>query len=304
MNKIKKKLDKRAYTFMIVPHRGDKTYSFTLPIIAIKRSLAVVLVMLIAFAGFEIRQMFLVNQAKESQQELQDLRSNKDVQDEKLKQLATATENMQKEIVKVNQLEKEVRRSLDTDDKNVSRSGVERDIHSGQQISFSDLDADKLYEKVKQITNVAKSKQEILVSLRDQVIQRNAIRAATPSIWPAEGDVTSRYGGRNSPGGIGSTAHQGVDIAGVYGSPIRATADGTVEMATWYYGYGLYISIDHGYGIKTVYGHNSSLIVSAGQFVKKGQIIAYMGNTGVSTGTHVHYEVIKNGVSVNPANFL
>jgi murein DD-endopeptidase MepM/ murein hydrolase activator NlpD len=77
-----------------------------------------------------------------------------------------------------------------------------------------------------------------------------------------------------------------------------------VEISSHYYGYGLYVQINHGYGLQTAYGHNSALAVSVGEKVKKGQVIAYMGNSGVSTGTHLHYEVIRNGVQVDPANFL
>lgn len=122
-----------------------------------------------------------------------------------------------------------------------------------------------------------------------------------PSIWPTTGVVTSPYGLRWG----GSDFHPGIDIANDMGTPIVATADGVVDYAGWNAGgYGNMVDIDHGNGIMTRYGHASQVVVSAGQFVKRGQLIAYMGSTGFSTGPHVHYEVIINGQRVNPISYL
>ncbi len=122
--------------------------------------------------------------------------------------------------------------------------------------------------------------------------------------WPTTGRITSSFGGRKSPGGIGSTNHKGIDIAGRYGSPIYAADGGTVTYAGWMGGYGYLVQIDHGNGYVTYYGHNSSLIVSVGQHVYKGQQVARMGSTGNSTGNHCHFEVRYNGVAKNPLNYL
>ena len=122
-----------------------------------------------------------------------------------------------------------------------------------------------------------------------------------PSIWPTTGVVTSPYGLRWG----GSDFHPGMDIANDLGTPIVATADGVVEYAGWNSGgYGNMVDINHGNGIMTRYGHASQVVVSAGQSVKRGQVIAYMGSTGFSTGPHVHYEVHVNGQRVNPISYL
>ena len=122
-----------------------------------------------------------------------------------------------------------------------------------------------------------------------------------PSIWPTTGVVTSPYGLRWG----GSDFHPGIDIANDMGTAIVATADGVVDFAGWNAGgYGNMVDIDHGNGIMTRYGHASQVVVSAGQQVKRGQLIAYMGSTGFSTGPHVHYEVIINGQRVNPISYL
>ena len=122
--------------------------------------------------------------------------------------------------------------------------------------------------------------------------------------WPISGRITSGFGGRSSPGGIGSTNHQGIDIAGSYGTPVYAADGGTVTYAGWMGGYGYLVQIDHGNGYVTRYGHNSSLTVSVGEHVYKGQQIARVGSTGNSTGNHCHFEVRYNGVARNPLNYL
>lgn len=122
-----------------------------------------------------------------------------------------------------------------------------------------------------------------------------------PSIWPTTGVVSSPYGLRWG----GTDFHPGMDIANDMGTPIVATADGVVEYAGWNSGgYGNMVDINHGNGIMTRYGHASQVVVSTGQQVKRGQLIAYMGSTGFSTGPHVHYEVHINGNRVNPISYL
>ena len=118
--------------------------------------------------------------------------------------------------------------------------------------------------------------------------------------WPTSGRISSYFGGRKSPGGIGSTNHKGIDIAVPRGTPIYAADGGTVTYSGWMSGYGYLVQIDHGNGYVTRYGHNSSLTVNVGQHVYKGQQVARAG----STGNHCHFEVRYNGVAKNPLNYL
>ena len=122
--------------------------------------------------------------------------------------------------------------------------------------------------------------------------------------WPTSGRISSYFGGRKSPGGIGSTNHKGIDIAVPRGTPIYAADGGTVTYAGWMSGYGYLVEINHGNGYVTRYGHNSGLTVSVGQHVYKGQQVARAGSTGNSTGNHCHFEVRYNGVAKNPLNYL
>jgi murein DD-endopeptidase MepM/ murein hydrolase activator NlpD len=122
--------------------------------------------------------------------------------------------------------------------------------------------------------------------------------------WPVQGRITSEYGMRTNPVTGIYVLHAGIDIGVAYGTPVHAAADGIVISAAWAGGYGNLVMIDNGSNITTCYAHNSSFAVSAGQEVKRGDIIAYAGSTGNSTGPHVHFEVRVKGVPQNPRGWL
>ena len=133
--------------------------------------------------------------------------------------------------------------------------------------------------------------------------RRSAV--SIPSRVPVEGvHFSSEYGMRVHPVLGGRRAHKGVDLAAPIGTPIYATADGTISRADWFSSYGLYVSIEHGGNLETRYGHMSRLNVAAGQEVRKGDIIGYVGTTGRSTGPHLHYEVRVAGQAVNPVPYM
>ncbi len=128
---------------------------------------------------------------------------------------------------------------------------------------------------------------------------------SVPSRMPLEGaQLTSNYGMRTHPVLGGRRKHTGIDLAAPTGTPIYATADGVIGRADWYSSYGLYISINHGASMETRYAHLSRLAVAAGDNVRKGDLIGYVGSTGRSTGPHLHYEVRVDGLAVNPIPYM
>jgi murein DD-endopeptidase MepM/ murein hydrolase activator NlpD len=128
---------------------------------------------------------------------------------------------------------------------------------------------------------------------------------AIPSSMPVSGtNFTSGYGVRSDPFRGRAAMHTGIDLAGPIGTQIRATADGYVQRSEWVNGYGNLVEISHGRGIQTRYGHLSKSLVAPGQRVKRGDLIALMGSTGRSTGSHLHYEVRIDGKAVNPTPFM
>ncbi|WP_349513189.1 M23 family metallopeptidase [Erythrobacter sp. NFXS35] len=128
---------------------------------------------------------------------------------------------------------------------------------------------------------------------------------SVPSRMPLEGaQLTSGYGMRTHPVLGGRRRHNGIDLAAPTGTPVYATADGIIGRADWFSSYGLYISIDHGADMETRYAHLSRLAVAAGDNVKKGDLIGYVGSTGRSTGPHLHYEVRIDGLAVSPIPYM
>ncbi|MDA3902620.1 MAG: M23 family metallopeptidase [Desulfuromusa sp.] len=136
--------------------------------------------------------------------------------------------------------------------------------------------------------------------LNDQV----SLSRATPQGWPTKGWLTSYFGMRKSPFTGRRVMHEGLDIAARVGTPVVATADGIVARVKHSSDYGKMVIVDHGYGYRTIFAHNSTTLVTAGQRVKRGDIVAKVGNTGKSTGSHLHYELRLNGVPIDPRKTL
>ena len=131
------------------------------------------------------------------------------------------------------------------------------------------------------------------------------VRAAdAPQYWPVTGPITGPFGERSDPFNGEGAFHAGVDISSTYGQQVLAPADGDVTFADFFNGYGRMITIDHGHGVTTRYGHLSGFTVVEGQHVQRGQVIGYVGMSGRSTGPHLHYEVRINDTPVNPTKYL
>jgi murein DD-endopeptidase MepM/ murein hydrolase activator NlpD len=143
-----------------------------------------------------------------------------------------------------------------------------------------------------------------IASLKTTVERQQALARSVPSIWPLAGWLSSAYGRRPDPFDGSTDFHQGLDIAADRGTPVRATADGTVHSAGYSGNYGNQILINHGFGIGTRFGHLSKLAVKTGQTVRRGEIIGYVGATGRATSSHLHYEILLNGAPINPLRLL
>ena len=143
-----------------------------------------------------------------------------------------------------------------------------------------------------------------LASVRTGVERRNALASATPSIWPVAGWLSSGFGNRRDPFTGEQAFHSGLDISGDSGQQIHAPADGVVTGSAYTGHYGNLVTIEHGFGLTTRYGHLSRFEVTTGQHVRRGQVIGYIGSTGRSTSPHLHYEVLVNGNLTNPLKLL
>jgi murein DD-endopeptidase MepM/ murein hydrolase activator NlpD len=156
-----------------------------------------------------------------------------------------------------------------------------------------------------QLAAQVQDREQKLGVLENLLMSRNVQLAAQPAGPPvADGYVSSLFGMRIDPFNGELSMHSGMDFAGTQGEPVQAVAAGVVTWAGDRSGYGNLVEIDHGNGYATRYGHNETILVHVGQIVRKGEEIALMGSTGRSTGPHVHFEVLYNGVAVNPARFV
>ncbi len=143
-----------------------------------------------------------------------------------------------------------------------------------------------------------------LRNVRHSVERREALARATPSIWPAQGWISSTAGARKDPFTGENAVHEGLDISADRGQSVYATAAGTVTTASYQGDYGNLVVIDHGFGLETRYGHLSGFKVRLGQTVGRGDLVGLVGSTGRSTGFHLHYEVRANGRLLNPLQLL
>lgn len=162
----------------------------------------------------------------------------------------------------------------------------------------------EMHQELALLQSAASKQEASLQTLMEYFEDKHSLYASTPTTWPVRGWVTSPFGSRISPLNGGTQFHEGIDIAVETGTPVIAPADGVVVKAGFAAGYGIMVEINHGYGLKTVFGHNSQLNVKPGQHVRRGDVISYSGSTGSSTGPHVHYEVRSQGLPVNPVHYL
>ena len=301
------------YTIKIIPNKTDDVKLFTISKNMLRYVMTSVVIMIVlvvgslSFAGY----VYFNNQA--DKQHLQELQEANALQQQQLSELDKKANSLKEDMDQLNNLENELKQlsgielpeGNNGDCVNLEQNGQGGPYPQTPTIENVRLTLDTVENtmngKLNNMEELKKRLQTAIMMKRQQVAIANQTISITPSIWPAKGVVSSPYGLRWG----GSDFHPGIDIANDMGTPIRATADGVISVAGWNSGgYGNMVDIDHGNGIMTRYGHASYVVVSAGQQVKRGQIVAYMGSTGFSTGPHVHYEVRINGRAVDPSSYL
>ncbi len=173
------------------------------------------------------------------------------------------------------------------------------------ELARSDTDKfSSLSVRIDRAIKKSELREQGVLDLWETLSMQQSLMRSTPSIRPARGMITSDFGYRPSPISGQLKLHQGIDFGAPPGSPVYATADGIISYAGFDSDYGKLVSIDHGYGVVTRYAHNSELFVVVGQKIKRGDVVSAVGNTGRSTGAHIHYEVRINNVPVDPMNYV
>lgn len=305
----------REYNIKFIPSDGAAVRNIHISARLLKYgiiSLLIGAILLVAMFGFT---GYIYFSSRGDKQTIVDLQTANALQQEKLTELAQKAAKLQDGLDKLNATEKELKLisnvAVDTTDDSSSNGNSGAD-NGGQGGPFIAPNIQNLTYVLDNLERRIAIHQENLENLREALTtqQQGLAAEAGTQTWgqittrpyglPGNGSISSPYGFRWN----GTDFHPGVDIACDYGSPIRATADGTVITAGWNSGgYGNMVDIDHGNGIVTRYGHASSVVVSAGQYVRRGQVIAYVGSTGYSTGPHVHYEIRVNDRPVDPLSY-
>ena len=247
------------------------------------------------------------NKSKKEISSLATLNTSQKEEIEKLQNDAVQIQQQLEENIKALDQIKEivgVKKSSETTEKNITTQPVTTD--ASKNTSDNSLQQiDQIKTSYNELSIQLLSQRQLIDSSMVTVKKQVAYLNAKPSIKPVNSRITDSYGYRKNPfTNRGSEFHRGIDFAGDIGTPIKATGDGVVIFAGWQSGYGNVLIISHGYGITSLYGHNSKLLVKKGDKVKKSQIISKMGSTGRSTGSHLHYEVRVNGKIVNPSNYF
>ncbi|MBK8575517.1 MAG: M23 family metallopeptidase [Elusimicrobia bacterium] len=302
----------RRMTIMVIPHgvSRPRQISLPLPFLAL---LFVSWTALTAWAGFAASDRFDYWRAKVNSHFLQmklaylnnQVNESRAMLDE-VKSLETELRAMLRLGSRDAIIQTETAPSSDSADRSLGGPSVDdaKALERLLESKNTDMSFEEMAHEIRTLRSEAKMRIASSRRLGDQITTERQVYRTTPNLWPVSGYLTSHFGSRLSPIDGFRESHQGMDIAGPAGSSIRSTADGVVKLAGWAGGYGNVVVIDHGLGYSTRYGHNRQLFVKTGDRVKRGQVIALMGQTGRATGPHCHYEVWYNGRAMNPARFL
>ena len=297
-----------GYTLMLVPHDGRSISKKDLHTRQMKKAASCIGVVALGTVGLVVLLSGMLYVRNKEANELAAYKAIKAQQEQKLQELEKNTEAVQKQLAMLHKIETQVREQM-------KKAGMELPGKSEPDANTGGKGG-PMKRKISDLVILQKQnallQQNLQLSTKDWDNLLTSIKAenyrneVTPNLWPLDGGyISSDFGGRANPfDGYSSDYHPGIDIAANYGTPIYASAAGYVQRAGWYGGYGKYIKISHDYGYATAYGHLSSIEISAGDYVSKGQIIGYVGSTGYSTGPHLHFEVLHYGKQVNPRRLI
>lgn len=286
----------KKYTFLIIPEGSHQVrrLSFKRSVLNAWAACAVLVLVGLSAMTYDYT-VSVLDQAELSRLQVENRRQRNELQ-----RLVAGLEDLKNEMRLMAQTDAKVRIMADlTKPKTDTMVGIGGPPEIDEEDSFAQLQT-RIDHMRRDIDLRRESQEEIQGFLNDQ----RSLVGAKPNGWPIKGWLTSSFGMRQSPFTGKQKMHEGFDIAARTGTPIYATADGVVSKSETVPGYGKLVVIEHGYGYRTYFGHNSQNLVRAGERVVRGQEIARVGNTGRSTGSHVHYEVRRNGVPVNPKNFM
>lgn len=326
-----------AITVIIVPRGHRRTLNLRLPVPILTGLLVTTLFGLAASTGYYLSMSRQLHTATSAMQERDVLRQETaqkerelEQRETELQQMAQKVQEIESDLVKLRDLETQVRKVIqgeqgsasiparqgaaaETDGTELAGAAVletrvaPRDrVVASRSVAGRRTPVAGLLARLDGLKSEAVQRAETLAKSAEELSEHLDFLVHKPSGVPSWGEPTDPFGWRWDPLGRGGQRyHEGIDFAASRGSEIYATADGVVVYSDWKSGgYGLTVIVDHGYGFQTLYAHNSENAVQVGDKIKRGQVLAYVGNTGNSTGPHVHYEVHLWGTAVDPEDYL
>lgn len=304
---------KKYFTLIVVPDATSEFRQIKVPYLLTRGLLVVLAIFVLTLVGLSVYMVTHYGDMQDLITELPELRKNTHAQ-------KSLIERYEGDISELRQM---VSRLKLVNAKLMLMAGVENPLDSSvnlavggidETLGMSDLTGDfqqKMEEKMKakistldQLKISAVDQEELSQRMMEFFQDQQSLLDSTPSVWPVKGWITSGFGTRKSPFTGKRTTHSGLDIATKSGTPIIAPANGIVSFSGTKGAFGNVLVIDHGNGYTTFYGHCSKLLKKVGDKVKRGDSIAKVGNTGRSTGSHLHYEVRVKGVAENPNKYI
>ena len=281
---------------MIIPEGDEKVRRFRLS----RGVLTAGMVFFCLFCGLFSYLFYAYQNTEVELSELRRLRHDNGQQRQELQRLTASLGELQNEMIFLAETEARLRQLADLDSSPqtipVAMGGIPE--------TASNVSADLVQQQINHLQLAIDLRRQSQEKVRNLLNDQVSLGRATPGGWPTKGWLTSYFGMRNLPEMGTRRIHEGLDIAANTGTLVTATADGIVARVEYSAGYGKTVILDHGYGYRTLFAHNSRILVSSGQRVVRGDRIAEVGNTGRSTGPHLHYEVQLNGVPIDPRKFL
>lgn len=278
-------------TFMVLPHNSGKNiFRFSLPYWLAAILVTILIALFLVIAGFFIYSTSITTRLIQYYA----IKAENKRQSNQLKVFITKIKELETGVRELEERDQELREMLGLQKRHKEKFSGQSSIQT----------PDELDQLIADLNSYVKTKKAEYNQFKDVAVAVRFRYDSLPSIWPCIGAVQSQYGWRLHPFTGGMELHKGIDIPGWLGQPIRAAADGMVVYADWAKGYGNALIVDHKNGYSTLYGHCSHLLVSKWEHVQKGQVIGTVGDTGLATGPHLHYEVQFKQSPVNPTNYL
>ncbi len=309
----------RFYTIMIIPETASKMKQFHIPSWVVRAALVVMPVLLLIGITLMLDYRFVANQVfenRELQAENRRLRQNVQLYKNRMESLESSVQRIENfsgrlkmitNLMDRDNLSQHLELPIPNASTNIALDPpkeVTDPAMSAEEKQASDTAKQNIDQQFESMSTQSLVLEQNLHDLYELLSDQKSFLNALPTKKPAEGYFTSGFGVRVSPVGEGEKMHEGLDIANLVGTPIHAPAQGTVIFAGRKSGYGNIVILDHGYGLETWYGHTSKILVKVGQLVHRGQTFALIGNSGRSTGSHVHYEVRVHGIPVDPLSYI